>query len=139
MAEAIAEQAEKLAFSNTFVDMANGPSTRLAAKLAELAPGDLNRVHFTTGGSTAIDSAYRMVAYYQTCAGRPEKTHVIARDYSYHGATYAAISIGKRPGDKVPEFRYMDAGIHHISAPNTYRMPEGMDEAAFLRLPGCGI
>ena len=131
MAQTIADQAERLAFSNTFVDMTNDPSARLAAKLAEIAPGELNRVHFTTGGSTAIDSAYRMVAYYQSCMGRSEKTQVIARDDSYHGATYASISIGKRSGDKVPEFRYMEDGIHHISSPNTYRMPDGMEEAAF--------
>lgn len=131
MAEAIAEQAEKLAFSNSFVDMGTAPAAKLAAKLAELAPGDLNRVHFTTGGSSAIDSAYRMIAYYQSCMGRPEKTHVIARNDSYHGSTYAAMSIGKRDGDNVPEFAYKRDEIHHISSPNIYRMPEGMDEAAF--------
>lgn len=131
MAQAIAAQAEKLAFSNSFVDMGNAPSALLAAKLAELAPGDLNRVHFTTGGSSAIDSAYRLIAFYQRCMGQPDKTHVIARDQSYHGSTYAAMSIGQRDGDKVPEFSYKTDEIHHVSAPNTYRMPEGMDEAAF--------
>ena len=131
MADAISDQVMQLAFSNTFVNMSNDPAARLAGKLASLAPGDLNRVHFTTGGSTAIDSAYRMVQFYQSCQGNCEKTQVIARDYSYHGATYAAISIGKRPGDKVPEFRYQTDGIHHISAPNTYRSPEGMSEGAF--------
>lgn len=131
MAEVIAEQAERLAFSNTFVDMTNDSSALLAAKLASLAPGDLNRVHFTTGGSTAIDSAYRMVAFYQTCAGRPDKTQVIARDDSYHGSTFVAISIGKRAGDKVEEFRYKEDGIHHVSTPNTYRRPDGMSEAEF--------
>lgn len=131
MARAIAEQAERLAFSNTFVDMTNDPSARLAGKLAELAPGDLNRVHFTTGGSTAIDSAYRMVAFYQTCMGRPEKDHVIARDNAYHGSTYAAMSIGKRRGDQVPEFRYKTDTIHHVSSPYFYRAPEGQTEAEF--------
>jgi adenosylmethionine-8-amino-7-oxononanoate aminotransferase len=131
MAEAIGAQAKKLAFSNTFVDTTNEPAARLSAKLAELAPGDLNHVHFTTGGSTAIDSAYRMVQYYQSCMGRPEKCHVVARDHSYHGSTYAAMSIGKRPGDRVPEFRYKTDDIHHLTVPNPYRAPDGMDEAAF--------
>jgi adenosylmethionine-8-amino-7-oxononanoate aminotransferase len=131
MAQAIAEQAEKLAFSNTFVDMTHGPQALLAAKLAEIAPGDLNHVHFTTGGSTAIDSAYRMAIYHHRCRGEDARTHVIARDDSYHGATFASISIGKRSGDKVPEFHYLSDGIHHVSTPNTYRMPDGMDEAAF--------
>lgn len=131
MADAIADQARRLAFSNTFVDMTNDPSAQLAAKLAELAPGDLNRVHFTTGGSTAVDTAARMVQYYQSCMGRPDKGHLVARDHSYHGSTYLSQSIGKRPGDRVEQFRYKEDGIHHLSVPNPYRAPDGMDEAAF--------
>jgi len=131
MAQAIAEQAERLAFSNTFVDMTNDPSAQLAAKLAELAPGDLNRVHFTTGGSTAVDTAARMVQYYQSCMGRPQKMDIVARDYSYHGSTYLSQSVGKRPGDRVDEFRYKTDGIHHLSVPNPYRRPAGMSEAEF--------
>lgn len=131
MARAIADQVERLAFSNSFVDVTNEPSARLAAKLAALAPGDLNRVHFTTGGSTAVDTAVRMVWYWQTCMGRPEKTDIVARDHSYHGSTYLSQSVGKRPGDRVEEFRYKHDGIHHLTAPNTYRRPEGMSEAQF--------
>ena len=131
MAKAIADQVERLAFANSFVDVTNAPSALLSAKLAELAPGDLNRVHLTTGGSTAVDTAVRMVWYYQSCMGRPEKTDIVARDYSYHGATYLTQSVGKRPGDRVPEFRYKHEGIHHLSAPNPYRRPEGMTEAQF--------
>jgi putrescine---pyruvate transaminase len=131
MAQAIGDQAERLAFCNTFVDMTNDPSARLALRLAELAPGDLNRVMFTTGGSTAVDTAVRTVSYYQTCMGRPQKTDIVARDYSYHGSTYLAQSVGKRPGDRVPEFRYHESGIHHLSVPNPYRRPEGMTEAEF--------
>ncbi|WP_103255966.1 aminotransferase [Tabrizicola aquatica] len=131
MAQAIAEQVERLAFSNTFVDVTNEPSAKLAARLAALAPGDLNRVHFTTGGSTAVDTAVRMVWYWQTCMGRPGKTDIVARDHSYHGSTYLSQSVGKRPGDRVEEFRYKETGIHHLSAPNPYRRPEGMSEAEF--------
>ena len=131
MAQAIAAQAERLAFSNTFVDMTNDPAARLSARLASLAPGDLNRVHFTTGGSTAIDTAARMVQYYQSCVGRPAKMGFVARDHSYHGSTYLSQSIGKRPGDRVEQFRYKSEGIHHLSVPNPYRAPAGMDEAAF--------
>ena len=131
MAQAIGDQAERLAFSNTFVDMTNGPSALLAAKLAELTPGDLNRVHFTTGGSTAVDTAARMVVYVQSCLGFPEKTQLVARENSYHGSTYLSQSIGKRPGDRVEEFRYITDGIHHLSVPDPYRRPEGMSEAAF--------
>lgn len=131
MAQAIAEQVERLAFSNSFVDVTNEPAARLSARLAALAPGDLNRVHLTTGGSTAVDTAVRMVWYYQTCMGRPEMTDIVARDHSYHGSTYLSQSVGKRPGDRVEEFRYKEDGIHHLTAPNPYRRPEGMTEDQF--------
>jgi putrescine---pyruvate transaminase len=131
MANAIAEQAERLAFSNTFVDMTNEPSALLAGRLAELAPGDLNRVHFTTGGSTAVDTAVRTVAYYQHARGFPDKTDIVAREQSYHGSTYLTQSVGKRDGDRIEEFRYKTEGIHHLSCPNPYRRPEGMSEAQF--------
>ena len=131
MAEAIAAQAERLAFSNTFVDMTNEPTALLAAKIAELAPGDLNRVHFTTGGSTAVDTAVRMVSFYHHARGNPEKTDIVARDYSYHGSTYLSQSVGKRPGDRVEEFRYKTEGIHHLSVPNPYRRPAHLTEAQF--------
>lgn len=131
MAQAIADQAERLAFSNTFVDMTNEPTALLAAKIADLAPGDLNRVHFTTGGSTAVDTAVRMVSYYHHARGNPEKTDIVARDYSYHGSTYLSQSVGKRPGDRVDEFRYKTKGIHHLSVPNPYRRPAHLTEAQF--------
>ncbi len=127
MAQAIGDQAQRLAFSSTFVDMSNGPAALLVAKLAELAPGDLNRVHLTTGGSTALDSAFRMVAFAQASMGRPGKTHVIARQHSYHGSTFAAMSMGMRDGDRAPEFRYLSDGISHVNAPHQYRPPDGAE------------
>ncbi len=131
MAQAIAEQVEKLAYSSTFVDMTNGPSALLAQKLASLTPGDLNRMHFTTGGSTAVDSAYRLVGFYNYCRGKPEKTHIIARDQAYHGSTFVTMSIGNKAADKVTEFQYLRDGIHHISAPHFYRAEGNPTEDEF--------
>ncbi len=131
MAEAIAEQVRKLAYTSTFTDMTNEPAARLSAKLAELAPGDLNRVHFATGGSTAVDSAYRLVHFYQQCAGRPDKIHVIARRQSYHGSTFASMSIGYKIADRQQGFTYIEDTIHHVSEPDIYRAPDGMNEAEF--------
>ena len=131
MAKAISDQVMELAYCNTFGDMTNEPSTRLAEKLAELAPGDLNRVHLTTCGSTAVDSAYRLIGYYHYCNGNPDKTHVIARDQAYHGSTFLTMSIGNKKSDKVTEFQYMREGIHHLSAPHFYRAPDNMTEAEF--------
>ncbi|MEM1373048.1 MAG: aminotransferase class III-fold pyridoxal phosphate-dependent enzyme [Pseudomonadota bacterium] len=121
MADAIAAQAEKLAFSSTFGDMSNGPSAALSARLAHLAPSGLSHVHFTTGGSTAIDSAYRLACFVQAARGFEGRHHIIAREHAYHGSTHISMSIGNRDGDRAPEFRYEEGTIHHISAPDTLR------------------
>ena len=132
LAEEIGRQAYELSFASTFVDLTTPPSAELAAKLAELAPGDLNHVIFTCGGSTANDSAYRLMQYYNNKRGKPEKKHVISRVHSYHGSTYIAMSIGGKPGDRSPLFDYERERIHHVSAPNYYRAPEGMSEPEFV-------
>ncbi|UCF94404.1 MAG: aminotransferase [Desulfobacterales bacterium] len=128
MAQAIAAQVRTMVYANPFVDMTNIPATRLATKLAELTPGTLNRVIYTSGGSTAIDSALRLIHYYQNCRGRHAKKHIISRRDAYHGSTYAAMSLGGRKGDHPPEFEYITDTIHHISAPNVYRRPAGMED-----------
>ena len=132
MADAIADQVKQLAYASPFTDMTTSPAALLSAKLAELAPGDLNRVMFTTGGSTAVDSAFRMIQFYQSCRGMPDKCHVIARKGGYHGSTYASMSIGNKKADRAPEFKYITDTIHHVSYPSYYRAPEGLSEAEFL-------
>lgn len=131
MADAIADQALRLAYTNYFCDVTSDTTARLAGKLASLAPGDLNRVFFTTGGSTAVETAVRTVAYYHHCRGNPQKSGIVARDNSYHGSTYLTQSVGKRMGDRVEEFRYQHEGIWHLSAPYLYRRPAGMSEGQF--------
>lgn len=131
MADAIAEQARRLAFFNPFVDTTNIPAAELAALVAELAPGSLNRVFFSSGGSTANDTAYRLIQYYQHCRGKHSKKHIIARKGSYHGSTYIAMSIGGKKADHVPEFDYKTDTIHHVSSPNVYRRPAGQSEEEF--------
>jgi adenosylmethionine-8-amino-7-oxononanoate aminotransferase len=132
MADAIAEQALKLSYANTFTDMTNAPAAELAQKLAELAPGDLNRVLYSTGGSTAVDTAVRLMQFYNNCRGKTDKKHIISRTDGYHGSTYVAMSIGGKPGDRSPLFDYIDDTIHRISSPNYYReATAGMSEAEF--------
>ena len=91
MAAAIAEQAMRLSYNSPW-GFANEPAARLARKLAELAPGDLNTVMFTTGGSTAVDTALRFTHFYNNRRGLPEKKIVISRERSYHGSTYLSAS-----------------------------------------------
>lgn len=132
MIEAVTEQMRKMVYASPFVDMTNAPAAELAAKLADLAPGDLNHVMFSCGGSTAIDSAYRLIQFYQNCRGKHEKQHIIARDASYHGTTYVAMSIGGKKADHPPEFNYKRDDIHHVSSPNFYRNANGLDQQAYL-------
>ncbi len=132
MADAIAAQVKQLAYASPFVDTTTVPAAQLASKLAELAPGSLNHVMYSCGGSTAIDSAYRLIQYYQNCRGLHNKKHIIARDGSYHGSTYVAMSIGGKKADHPPEFDYKRDDIHHVSNPNYYRAKGFESEAAFL-------
>jgi putrescine---pyruvate transaminase len=131
LAETMAEQARQLAYSNPFVDMSNAPASRLAAKLAELAPGSLNHVAFSTCGSTANDTAIRLVHFYHARRGEPQRKHIISRHNSYHGSTYMTMSVGNREGDRSPNFHYVTDIVHHLSAPYPYRRPDGMTEAQF--------
>ncbi|CAM3740990.1 aspartate aminotransferase family protein [Mesobacillus zeae] len=92
LAEAAREQMENLAFTNSFSSMSNEPAIRLAAKLAEIAPGNLDAVFFTSGGSESNDTAYKLVRYYWKLKGRPEKKKIISRKKGYHGVNIGATS-----------------------------------------------
>ncbi len=99
MAEAIAEQVMKLPYSSPWTNTTE-PSAMLAKKIADMAPGDLNNVFFTTGGSTAVDTALRTVHFMNNRLGRPEKKIVLAREKGYHGSTYLAASVTGKERDK---------------------------------------
>jgi putrescine---pyruvate transaminase len=76
--EAAARQMRKLAYATGYFGLGSEPAIRLAAKLAELSPGDLNRVYFTLGGSDAVDSTVRFIRYYQQARGKPQKDQFIS-------------------------------------------------------------
>ena len=78
IAEAMAKQGEQLAFFPIW-NHAHPPAIELAAKLAELAPGDLNRVFFTSGGSEAVESAWKLIRQYYAETGEPRRYKVISR------------------------------------------------------------
>ena len=131
IAEAMAEQALQLCYTTTFVDVTNAPAARLAAKLAALAPGDLNHVTYATSGSCAVDTAIRLAHYCQARRGEKNRRYVISRKNSYHGSTYLGMTVGLRDGDQPEQFRYIPDLVHHLSAPYPYRRPEGMSLEAF--------
>ncbi len=94
LVEAASRQMSQLAYYNTFFQTSHPPAAILAARLAELAPGDLNHVFFSGSGSETNDTNIRMVRHYWASLGKPEKTVIIARKNAYHGSTVAAASLG---------------------------------------------
>jgi adenosylmethionine-8-amino-7-oxononanoate aminotransferase len=92
IAEAAAKQSEKLAFFPIW-SYAHQPAIELAARLAKLAPGDLNRVFFTSGGSEAVESAWKLIRQYYAEIGESRRYKVISRNLAYHGTSMGALSI----------------------------------------------
>lgn len=125
MVETITKQTEELAYYTPFGAMTNNLSAELGEVLAGLAPGDLNRVHFTTSGSGAVDSAVRFVHFYFSALGRPEKKHIISRTESYHGSSYLTASLSGKAVDRT-YFHYMSEIVHHVTGPNPFRRDEGL-------------
>ncbi|MBC2668430.1 aminotransferase [Novosphingobium piscinae] len=131
IADAMGKQASRLAYFNTFGHSTNVPASLLAAKLAERAPGPLNHVFYSTGGSTANDTAVRLIHYYFNRLGKHAKKKIISRNDGYHGSTYFASALTGIHGVHLGFDRISQDIVHHVSAANLYRRPQGMDEAQF--------
>ena len=85
--EAAAKQLRELPYATGYFGLGSEPAIRLAARLAELAPGDLNHIYFTLGGSDAVDSTIRFIRYYYHAKGTPQKDQFISVEYGYHGSS----------------------------------------------------
>ncbi|MGQ0570567.1 MAG: aminotransferase class III-fold pyridoxal phosphate-dependent enzyme, partial [Armatimonadota bacterium] len=85
LAEAAAEQMQRLAFTTAYVGFSNEPAVRLAERLLPLAYPSLSGVYFTTGGAESNESAFKIARYYWKRKGAPSKTKIIARYHGYHG------------------------------------------------------
>jgi adenosylmethionine-8-amino-7-oxononanoate aminotransferase len=128
IAQAGADQAKDLGFFTNW-SYAHPPAIELAARIASLAPGDLNRVFFTSGGSEAVESALKLARQYFKLTGKPNKYKVIAREVAYHGTSLGALSATGITGLRQP-FEPLTPGGCHVPNTNTYRLPPGMTEAA---------
>ena len=91
LGDAAAAQARELGFFTNW-SYAHPRAIELAARLASLAPGDLNRVFFTSGGSEAVESAWKLARNYHRLRGEGTRTKLIAREIAYHGTTAASSS-----------------------------------------------
>lgn len=129
MADAIADQVRNMTYHSPWMATSD-PTATLARKIAEMAPGDLNNVHFTTGGSTAVDTALRTVQFFNNQLGRPEKKVILAREKGYHGSTYLASSVTGKERFKT-RFDGASDLVHFLPDVNPYKRPDGMSAEAW--------
>jgi adenosylmethionine-8-amino-7-oxononanoate aminotransferase len=128
--QAGAEQAKELGFFTNW-SYAHPPAIELASRIAALAPGDLNRVFFTSGGSEAVESALKLARQYHKLTGNPNKHKVIAREVAYHGTSLGALSATGVTALRTP-FEPLAPGGCHVPNTNTYRLPLGLDESELV-------
>jgi adenosylmethionine-8-amino-7-oxononanoate aminotransferase len=126
LGEAAAEQAKRLGFYTNW-SYAHPPSIELAARIAELAPGDLNRVFFVSGGSEAVESAWKLAKAYHAATGEPRKHKVVSRNLAYHGTSMGALTVTGLPPLREP-FEPLTPGGIHVPNTNSYRWAEDRDE-----------
>ncbi len=122
LAEVAKKQAEELAFFPLW-SYAHPKAVELADRLAEYAPGDLNRVFFTTGGGEAVESAFKLAKQYWKLMGRPTKHKVISRFIAYHGTPQGALAITGIPAMK-EMFEPLTPGGFRVPNTNYYRAEE---------------
>jgi adenosylmethionine-8-amino-7-oxononanoate aminotransferase len=131
VAEAGARQAAELAYFPLW-SYAHPRAVELAERLAGYAPGDLNRVFFTTSGSEAVESAWKLAKQYFKLTGKPGKYKVLSRYIAYHGTSLGALAITGVPDLKHP-FEPLPAGGVRVPNTNFYRAPDVVsdDETEF--------
>jgi adenosylmethionine-8-amino-7-oxononanoate aminotransferase len=125
LGEAAARQVEELDFFTVW-SYAHPRSIELAARLAALAPGDLNRVFFTSGGSEAVESAIKLARAYHQRTGHARKVKFITREVAYHGTTLGALAATGIPALR-QEFEPLVPGGHQVPNTNSYHWPADRD------------
>lgn len=129
--EAAAKQMRELPYATGYFSLGSESAIRLAAELADRAPGDLNHVYFTLGGSDAVDSTVRFIRYYQHARGTPQKDQFISLASGYHGSSTVGAGLTALPlfhaGFGLP-FDWQ----HKIPSHYAYRNPVGSDPAAII-------
>lgn len=124
--DAATKQLQELPYATGYFGLGSEPAIRLAAELAERAPGDLSHVFFTLGGSDAVDSTIRYIQLYQHAKGTPERDQYITLEHGYHGSTSVGAGLTALPvfhqGFQVPH-----SWQHKIPSHYSYRNPVGED------------
>jgi adenosylmethionine-8-amino-7-oxononanoate aminotransferase len=123
---AIKAQLDQVAFAHTGF-FTSQPAEALAGRLAALAPGDLDRVYFVSGGSEAMEAALKLARQYYLEIGQPDRRHIIARRQSYHGNTLGALATGGNARRRAP-FDPLLVQVSHVAPCYAYR-EQGTDES----------
>jgi len=123
------EQMRRLAYASNWT-VAHPPSIELASRIAALAPAGLERVFFTSGGSEAVESAWKLAVQWHAANGEPARRKAIARRDAYHGVTLGALSFTGIPVCRTA-FEPLAVPTRHVSNTNAYRHQAGGDEVAF--------
>lgn len=126
LSAAAAKQSDQLAYFPIW-GYAHPTAVELAERLAERAPGDLNRVFFTSGGSEAVEAAYKLARQYFKLVGQPGRYKVISRQWAYHGVTMGALSLTGVPAMKAP-FEPMVPGAVKVPNAHFFRAVEHADD-----------
>ena len=126
LAEAAARPAQDLAFFPLW-SYAHPTAIDLAERIASLAPGNLNRVFFSSGGGEAVETAWKLAKNYFKLVGKPMKHKVISRSVAYHGTTHGALSITGLPTLK-QQFEPLVPSTFRVPNTNHYRAPQHADD-----------
>ena len=129
--EAATKQLQELPYATGYFGLGSEPAIRLAAELADRAPGDLNHVYFTLGGSDAIDSTIRFIRYYYHAKSTPQKDQFISVEYGYHGSSTAGSGLTALPAFHAG-FGVPYDWQHKIPSHYAYRNPVGTDPQAII-------
>ncbi|WP_341486447.1 aspartate aminotransferase family protein [Pararhizobium sp. A13] len=129
--EAAAKQMRELPYATAYFGLGSEPAIRLAAELADRAPGDLNHVYFTLGGSDAVDSTIRFIHYYWNARGLPKKDQFISIEQGYHGSSTVGAGLTALPAFHAG-FGLPFAWQHKIPSHYAYRNPVGTDPQAII-------
>src|SRR5260221_8366974 len=124
LGEAAAAQMKALAFSSAYGGFSTAPAIELAARLAELAPGELEVTYFASGGAEANDTAYKIARLYRTVHGEPQRVNIVSRMRDYHGLTYSATTATGLP-NFWKGFAPLACGFLHTPSPQPYRFSAG--------------
>lgn len=130
--EAAARQMRELPYATAYFGLGSEPAIRLAAQLAERAPGDLNHVYFTLGGSDAVDSTIRFIQYYWHSRGMPKRDQFISVEQGYHGSSPVGAGLTALPSFHAG-FNLPYPWQHKIPSHYSYRNPIGQDPQAIIQ------